>query len=402
MKITKEVHCSTVSEFLEKIDFRNELFGQNAQRGDWIYRGHSDVKYRLVPSVLRPGVRLKDICREAGGLGDWVLIDHSEIENIVLWAFETRTLKEFFELADSAGLPLPEDSQMLRRKFEREAPEGFIDTKIQPQADPLGAPMLWPDESLFSLMALAQHHGVPTRLLDWTKNAKIAAYFASLRPKHAPQSDRLCVWAFNLLYYQKLVRKRRFDVDSRGKRSPITVVHAPGAGNTNLHKQEGLFLLYRGFRPIFEHPDTRGMDVILESYLEETSGSPPDQPLFVCISLPRQESSKLLRALAADGFHPARLFSGFDGVSRALREQWEEWGQPISEPMMNFLRFVQEPKLLMQISEHFGDSYVQLLEPIAEARLVWLHPEPYDPGGPREVRCILSEKGKNIVREFGG
>jgi hypothetical protein len=101
----------------------------------------------------------------------------------------------------------------------------------------------WPPDELISLMALAQHYGVPTRLLDWTRNPFIAAYFAAIGAHES--AEKICVWALSGVYEE--IQNILVGLPAR----KLFVVSAPASDNPNLQAQRWVGLLCRhvGVRP---------------------------------------------------------------------------------------------------------------------------------------------------------
>lgn len=85
-------------------------------------------------------------------------------------------------------------------------------------------------------LAIAQHHGFPTRLLDWSYNPLAAAFFASAQEQ--PGSAALYA-----LEFQKLIEPsygEPFDTRWKGVR-----VHRPRGIVTRLVRQSGLFTIHQ-------------------------------------------------------------------------------------------------------------------------------------------------------------
>jgi hypothetical protein len=65
-----------------------------------------------------------------------------------------------------------------------------------------------PRPSEWEWLALAQHHGVPTRLLDWTRNPLVACYFAV---SSEPANEEAAIYAVELARDQLLPPGDRSD-----------------------------------------------------------------------------------------------------------------------------------------------------------------------------------------------
>jgi hypothetical protein len=276
-------HCETSSQFIAALSPRSASYPSVFPRG-WIFRGHSNDTFALMPTALRG---------QSEALSALTLFAVKTNSDQVF--AEREVIKNFLQFSDSIGLNLPEDTQTLRQWLDLAA------NNIQ----------VWPPNELLSLMALAQHHGVPTRLLDWSRHPLKAAWFAAAEASEAAdKKGLLSVWALSVELLSML---------GEGEPKPFIVITAPSATNSNLRAQEGLFTLAKHIVPDQSTVDRLTFDELLRVSFQKYKVKAPG-PWFHRVTLPRALADDLLFDLALEGINRATLFPDFYGVVNAMKD----------------------------------------------------------------------------------
>lgn len=271
----------------------------------WIYRGQADADWALNPSIFRGDPRFEIGGRES------VQPRPTHAEQVEL---EARLVRLFVLGVDEQGSELPNEASFGIADWLE------LDRRVQSATGRSG---VWPPPELLPLFALAQHYGVPTRLLDWSLQGRVAAYFAASEARRAERAgvgvpDAIAVWAYN----HRRARDARL---WEGMTTRPVIVQVPRFQNPNLNAQGGVFTLVGD-----EDPRTEGPAAVppLDALISERARSfaPAAQPVLWKLVLPLSCAGEALRRLRYERVSATHLFPGYDGVVEGLRERalWDD------------------------------------------------------------------------------
>lgn len=315
-------------EFITKLSFLQDQWASDP----WIFRGQNHAEWELIPSLFRKWNK------------------HPELG----YEYEFRIMDNFIQNANLINLDIASNTfsyvtrvRQLKLVQDNRPVLLHIPTTLRYIPDNQHGHALQYDFTHVAF-AIAQHYGIPTRLLDFTLDAMVAAFFAwdisdrlysldlsheglgcqfeeiaelymespdeaidAVR-KHSEQykknrdslPDEMAVWALR--------------EGALNEKTLLMLLNHPHTEISNLRAQKGVFVVHRGQ---IELQVTEGKQ--LPSYTNELMKLEPKLDI-VKFTLPCSESDALSKILQRKGMDYMYLKPSFATVAEVVVRQWDE------------------------------------------------------------------------------
>ena len=340
------IFCHRAEDLLVELDETHKRWGGFT----WLFRGQNDARWPLLPRAFRKGSLAEQYVKEnfsnqyrfqhrfrddefratiKGRFGPLFNTQFNDGETLskyveknldfirrnyvtqsLVSTFEFLIVRSFEELSDRANLVTPFD----RLGSYWDKPVTLVPLLMDDRKQSLNR-IDWNDEPMRVIYALAQHHGLPTRLLDWTYRQDVAMFFAAheepdcespdeiqsnSQPKKKPKN--LIVWA---------VQQTALNADS------LRVVKHNRSQIGFLRQQDGLFAYDKNASDWFT---LFGQWCPFELLLQESVNFDAVYRLV----LPYSQRARLLELLERKGITKAQLMPSFDNVAAEVKSNYRE------------------------------------------------------------------------------
>lgn len=339
LTVIKEIHYNDLDAFLNAILYNGELYDLFSNY--YIFRGESSDLFKLLPTALRE--EGEDLLWRLSGNKN----NNERGAELLQIQKEYLILKKFYQIADNRGLHIP-NIPGIRDFFYN-----LIDYNVTVK------PGKWLSEDFFEIAGLAQHYGLPTRLLDWSQDIFVSLYFAvtgaiKAKEKGMHISDNIVLWALNaslattiydMTHNEDILKIAGFTKPEKDLFS-LRIITPQYNGNPNLYAQQGVFTLWEIMKPIHYNvlgqlntninvkTDRTPLNILIENYFKQINKekvfsdslwdsrllTKTEIPFLFRITLPVEYIYELYDFLKYIKYNASRLFPGYNGIAQSIQE----------------------------------------------------------------------------------